>query len=46
MEEIGRVERSGSLVEFSIWKREQNNILIRTCLCKYSDAELSINIRK
>jgi len=35
---IGRVERPVSLVEFSVWKRERDDIRIWTYLCKFSDA--------
>jgi len=37
VEGIGRVERPVSWVEFSVWKRERDDIRIGTYLCKYSD---------
>jgi len=40
---IGRVERPVSLVEFSIWKKKRDDIRIGTYLCKFSDAEPSVN---
>jgi len=44
VELIGRVERPVSWVEFSVWKRERGDLRIGTYLCKYSDAEPSVNI--
>jgi len=44
VELIGRVERPVSLVEFSVRKRERDDLRIGKYLCKYSDAEPSINI--
>jgi len=44
VELIGRVERPVSWVEFSVLKRERDDIRIGTYLCKYSDAEPSVNM--